>query len=226
MRLVLDAVGVEVVPDEVAEGGGLIEPCVDGHIGIAGGQGVLGGDAGGGIGVRVGGVTTHILGAEGIAAGIDEFDAVGAWGKAREEVGTAGVCGGGGEDGGSGGTEQVDGDACDAGCAIILDAVGVEVIPDEVAEGGELIEPCVDGHIGIAGGQGVLGGDAGGGIGVRVGGVTTHILGAEGIAAGIDEFDAVGAWGKAREEVGTAGVCGGGGEDGGSGGTEQVDGDA
>ena len=49
-----------------------------------GGQGVRGGDAGGGIGVRVGGVTTRILGAEGIAAGVDELDGVGARGEAGE----------------------------------------------------------------------------------------------------------------------------------------------
>ena len=32
--------------------------------------------------------------------------------------------------------EQVDGDACDPGSPLLLDAVGIEVIPDEVAEGG------------------------------------------------------------------------------------------
>ncbi len=95
----------------------LIEPCVDGHIGIPGGQGVLGGDAGGGIGVRVGGVTTHILGAEGIAAGIDEFDAVGAWGKAGEEVGSRWRLWWWWRGWRRRRTEQVDGDACDAGGA-------------------------------------------------------------------------------------------------------------
>ncbi len=34
--------------------------------------------------------------------------------------------------------EEFDGDAVDAGFAGVLDAVGVEVIPDEVAEGGGL----------------------------------------------------------------------------------------
>ena len=56
------------------------------------------------------------------------------------------------------GIRQVDGDIIDAGFAGILDAVGVEVIPDEVAEGGERVEAGVDGDIGIAGGEGVLGG--------------------------------------------------------------------
>ena len=75
-------------------------------------------------------------GLECIAAGIDEFDGVGARDEAREEVGTGGVCGGGG-DHAADGIEQVDGDIIDPGFAGILDAVGVEVIPDEVAEGGE-----------------------------------------------------------------------------------------
>ncbi len=43
----------------------------------------------------------------------------------------------------------------DAGFNLILDAVGVGVIPDEVAEGGELIEACVDGDVILPGGEGV-----------------------------------------------------------------------
>ena len=96
---------------------------------------------------------------------------VGAWGEAGEEVEAAGVCGGGGDGWRAGGTEQVDGDIIDAGFAGILDAVGVEVIPDEVAEGSERVEARVDGVIVLSGGEGVGSGDAGGGIGVRVDGV-------------------------------------------------------
>ncbi len=52
--------------------------------------------------------------------------------------------GGGGGDGLPPESLQVDGDVPDPGFPCILDAVGVGVIPDEVAEGGELIEARVE----------------------------------------------------------------------------------
>ena len=59
----------------------------------------------------------------------------------------AGGVGGGGVDGVAAGIPQVDGDVLDPGLASILDAVGVGVIPDEVAEGGDLIESGIQGEV-------------------------------------------------------------------------------
>ncbi len=91
--------------------------------------------------------------------------------------------GGGGALGDAGAVEEFHGDAVDAGLAGILDAVGVEVIPDEVAEGGGLIEACVPGDVILAGDEGGGGGVAGGGVGIRVDGVIGALIGGgEGIA--------------------------------------------
>ena len=72
--------------------------------------------------------------------------------------------------------EEFDGDAGDAGFAGILDAVGVEVVPDEVAEGGGLIETGIPGGVIFAGDEGGGGGGAGGGVGVRVDGVIGALI--------------------------------------------------
>ncbi len=56
--------------------------------------------------------------------------------------------------GAAGVVAELDGDVLDAGFPCILDAVGVGVIPDEVAEGGELIEACVPGDVIFPGGEG------------------------------------------------------------------------
>ncbi len=55
----------------------------------------------------------------------------------------AGGIGGGGAHGSRRSPCRADGDVLDPGFPCILDAVGVGVIPDEVAEGGELIEARV-----------------------------------------------------------------------------------
>ena len=43
--------------------------------------------------------------------------------------------------------EQLHGDTLDPGLAVILDAVGVQVVPDEVADGGAEVHPGVDGGV-------------------------------------------------------------------------------
>ncbi len=75
--------------------------------------------------------------------------------------------------GAAGVVAELDGDVLDPGFAGILDAVGVGVIPDEVAEGGALIEARIQGDVIFPGGEGGGGGGAGGGIGVRVHGIVT-----------------------------------------------------
>src|SRR5262249_32133068 len=80
---------------------------------------------------------------------------------------------------------ELDGDAVDAGLARVLNAVAVDVVPDEIAQLGGQVGAGVHGEVAVAGGQGVGAGHAGARIGVAVDGwVSARVLGGEAISSG------------------------------------------
>ncbi len=219
----LQAVAVGIDPDAVADAGGVggdgHEAGIEAEAVVAGDEGDRGGQAGA-VGVAVAAVVALVLAGEGVAARLDEMDAVAARGQVVEEV-VAGVAaavvgGGGGGDGAARTVEQVDGDAVEAAGAVVLLAVAVAVDPDVVAEAGGLVEACVDAGVVLAGRQGVAAGVAGAAVGVAVEQVVAADVGAaeQGAVAGDEADDVV-----ARHEVvevvaadrGAAHAVGGGG---------------
>ena len=146
---VLDAVAVRVVPDAVADGhGGAADDAhVQGEVLGAGAEGAGGrGLAGGGIGVGVDVVGAGVLGGggePGREGGQIEADEVVARGQVIEQVAAVGGGGGNGQGRGGavgvGGAVQGDTDALDTGFAGALQTVGVQVVPDEVADAHRLV---------------------------------------------------------------------------------------
>ena len=144
------------MPDIIAEGGELVEAGVDGEVGIAGGEGVGTGFSGGDIGVGVEGVVALVGGGGDIASGLDEFDAVGSGDQVIEEVitrlrGSWVSVGQLSVDDSAAGVEEIDGYVVDAGVTVVLDAVGVGVFPDIVADGGGNLVDGADISFGVAG---------------------------------------------------------------------------
>src|SRR5262249_15505094 len=93
--------------------------------------------------------------------------------------------------------------AGDAGLVGVLDAVAVEVVPHEVANGHRLVEAEVDGLIAAAGGQGARG--RAGGADVAIGGRGAFARGGGRVAGRGGDGDGVGA-GRLAELVQTVGV--------------------
>ena len=183
---IADAVVVGVVEDLVADGQRRGEAEVGVKVGRAGRRGGDGGDAdaagvdavgvGGGVATlqrrrdlragqrAAGAVVGGVVDADGVAgrAGHDRGEVVdGAGRRGAQGVGEGVVAvgvGEGGADEGAGGVVQVDGDAGDAGLAVVLDAVAVDVPPDEVADGDRRGEAEVEGQVGAARGGGGDGG--------------------------------------------------------------------
>src|SRR6185369_14036404 len=149
LAAVLDAVGVGVAPDPVADRGGAAIAEVDVGAHLAAGEGDGRGVGGGGAIQVVGG--GH-AGRQGRARHLDGV-------VARQEVAegvtpVAAGCGGG--DHGAGAVEELDGDAVDTGLAAVLDAVGVGVAPDPVADrgGAAIAEVDVGAHLAAGEGDG------------------------------------------------------------------------
>ena len=194
-----------------------LQPGVDVVVGLAGGQCDRGGDAGGGIGLAVDCRSARqggVLRGEDIAGRGDILDLVCSGGEVGERVVAGGVGGGCRQNSGAGAVQQFDGDAGDAGFAVVQHSVTVGIQEHGGAECRRLdLQPGVDGVVGLAGGQRDRGGDPGGGIGLAVDRRSTRqgsVLRGEDIAGRGDEFDLIGARGKVSERVIATGVGRGG----------------
>ena len=135
VAVVLLAVVVAVYPDVVAQAGFLIQAGVDRVDGVARVDRVAGGDAGA-VGVRVGaeGFCGDVLCAVDVAVRGDKPDVVGARQQVGEAVVAVAVRAGGLQQLVADAVIQFDRDVADAGFAGVLDAVGVLVFPDPVAQ--------------------------------------------------------------------------------------------
>ena len=150
---VLDAVAIDIVPDRVAEAGGLEQASIDGGVVFPAFEVDEAAAAAGRADVAVEAVVAADVGRdERVAGGWYDFDHVVAGREEVEEVSAVRV----GDRGGDPITRQVvqaHGDAGHTGFRRTLDTVPVGVEPDRVAERGGLEDPGVDGAVVLTGCQ-------------------------------------------------------------------------
>ena len=211
---VLETVGVAVFPDEVADVHGSENPRIQGVVGLSSTQSDHARQA---AALRIGidAVVAARIGAGEHGAGglVTEEHAVFARGEVGEAVGPVG-CGGGAAGVVVGGAKQAIGtaalerhrEACDAGVAIILEAIAIGIDPETIANrSGEKFAEVDAGGVG-AGGEGD-GADQIGANGAATG--AGGILAIE-IAGRLRFGDGVGARAKVGEGVGAVVAAGGG----------------
>src|SRR5262249_54538036 len=99
---------------------------------------------------------------------------------------------------------QGDGDIRDANLAAVLNTIAVDIIPDEVADGGAGGHACVHTVVSLVSDEGVSASASGGLVGIAVGrvGGSCHILPGEGVGGiGQDELNLIDAGEETREAV-------------------------
>ena len=212
----LDAVGIEVFPHRVAEGGGAVETRIEVCAALAGGKGD-GCCLAVGINIGIHGVVAAlVLGGEQVAVGFDHLHAVGAGAQVLEAVGAVATGGGGHRnavltDPGAIDIGEKHLDPANAGFGAVLETVGVAVFPNEVADVHRSENPSIQGVIGLSSTQSDHAGQA---AAIRIGidAVVAARIGAGEYGAGglVTEEHAVFAGGEVGEAVDPVGSGGGG----------------
>ncbi len=209
---ILNAVGIEIVPHKVAEAGELMEALVEGEVFTTRGQRGGRRHEQGQHAVAVDRIIAALIGGAdaGEAGRLNELHGVRAGDEVLEDV-EAGRVGRRAADDHAAAVLEVDRDILDARFAGILNAVGIDVVPHEVAQACELVEALVEGEVFTARSQRGGGGHQGvGGHAVAVDRVIAAlILRADADESGrLDELHRVGAGGQALEDVQAVGIGG------------------